>query len=207
MKILIFLGSIFSMFCVSALGAGTIDAASMKFKVYKFAVSKSMECTSPITIFSSDSGVEKNMLSKPTFGSGELAAGIYPCVIIEISKIIKDSPASTSGACIANIEQSDLICNDEQTSKLVDGTAVDCSGGILNDQHVALYITTLSAGNSGNRSLLPPSSASDTASGIKLTAPFTVGDDTSGTLTVSYKNFFSSDGLSCGSNAPTFSFK
>ena len=142
---------------------------SSKVKVFKFAVSTSKACTDPITIFSSVAGVEQDLLTSPTFGSGQVAAGTYPCVLIEVSKIIH-----TQGTTLCTTEFPDVICNDNQLSQLIDGTSVTCTGGYDNDQHVTLYINTLNTGNRGDRALLPPSSETDTASGLKLTSPFVV---------------------------------
>ena len=177
------------------------DAAVMKMKVFKFAVSTSKACTDPITIFSSVAGVEQDLLTSPTFGSGQVAAGTYPCVLIEVSKIIH-----TKGTTLCTTEFPDVICNDNQLSQLIDGTSVTCTGGYDNDQHVTLYINTLNTGNRGDRALLPPSSETDTASGLKLTSPFVVSSNVSGTLRVSPTNFIQQSNSQCGTQAPTFSF-
>lgn len=202
----IFIATVFSAFSI-AQAAGTIDAAVMKFKVYKMAVSTSATCSSPITIFTNADGIEQDMVAGANFGAGRVDPGTYPCVMIEMSKIIKTRPATTSGFCNSTVEFSDVICNDTpQLSETIAGANVSCSGGITNDQHVTLFITTLSAGNSGNRSLLPPSNGSDTTSGLALTGPFVVTTSKAGALTVNYHNFLSSGGGVCGTNAPGFSF-
>ena len=197
-----------SILSTTAFATGNIDASEMKFKIYKFAVSGSAACTNPISIFTSATGSEQDMLSGPTFGSGHLASGTYPCVMIELSKIIKTAAAATSGSCTSGLEFSDVICQDGvQSSQLIDGTSVSCSGGTGNDQHVTLFITTISAGSSGNRSLLPPTSATDTTSGLRLTSPFVVSASVSGTFAVNFHNFLSSGGGLCNTSAPTFSFQ
>jgi hypothetical protein len=172
-------------------------------KICNFAVSTSKACTSPITIFSDSAGVERDLLSSPTFGSGSVDAGTYPCILIEISKLIK-----TTGTTDCTEEWTDMICQDNtQSSKLIDGTSVTCSGGKSNDQHVTLYITTASTGSSGDRALLPPDNETDTTAGLKLTSPFIISADTSGTLKVSPTGFIDKAGAICGTSAPTFSFE
>lgn len=193
---------------------GTIDAAVMKFKVYKFAASLTTDCKNPITIFSDANGVEKDMLAGPTFGSGPISAGIYPCVMIEVSKIISDLPVTSTGADSAGCNtlaatatpQKDVICQNDQKSQLIDGTSVTCSGDAANDQHVTLFLSTIANPTDGEGALLPPASITDTTRGIKLTSPFVVTGDTAGTLSVKKTNFFMSTATECGSSAPTFSF-
>ncbi|MBV9946391.1 MAG: hypothetical protein JOZ69_06060, partial [Myxococcales bacterium] len=142
-------------------GKGVIDAASIKVTVYKFAVAHGADCASPALVFASDAGVESDLLSNPTFGSGHVDPGTYECILIELSKIIHTSAATTSGTCTAGLEFPDVICHDGQGSALIDGTAVTCAGGQDNPQHVTLFVTTASAGLGGDRALLPPTSSTD----------------------------------------------
>ncbi len=202
----IFAVLVFSTFSI-AHGAGTINAAVMKFTVYKMAVSTSASCTSPVTIFTNSSGVEQDMVAGANFGSGRVDPGTYPCVMIEMSKIIKTRASTSSGSCNSAIEFQDVICNDGgQLSQTIAGSPVTCSGGITNDQHVTLFITTLSAGSSGNRSLLPPLNGSDTTSGLALSGAFVVSTSKAGALSVNYHNFLDGSGGVCSTSAPGFSF-
>ncbi|MEO5668898.1 MAG: hypothetical protein ABIR96_12635 [Bdellovibrionota bacterium] len=191
---------------MAILSGGNLNASVMKFKVYKFAVSSHTDCSSPVTVFENTAGVEKDMLLGPTFGVGTIPNGDYSCVMIELSKIIKTASATTSGGCTAGAQFSDVICQDGQASQLIDGTPVTCSGDSANAQNVTLFITTVSDGDSGNRSLLPPLSTTDTTSGLKLSAAFSVDSLTSGTLTVDPRNFLDGSGGYCSTSAPTFSF-
>jgi hypothetical protein len=192
---------------LTALDTGTIDASSLKLKVYKFAVSESEKCTHPITIFTSADGEEKDIATGPTFGAGTVDSATYPCVMIEMSKTIKTTPSTSSGSCVAGHEFSDVICNDGQESQLIDGTAVTCSGGDAHNQHVVAYITTLRLGAGGDRALLPPTSSADAGSGIILTAPFVVDGDVTGTLSVSLHNFLGSASGECFTSPPPFTFE
>ena len=189
----------------SEAGKGSIDAASITVRIHGFAVSKNKDCSSPVVVFSSSIGVENDLLSSPTYGSGPVDPGSYECVIIELSKVIKTSAASSSGSCTQGQVFSDVICRDGQGSQLLDGTSVTCSGGDANPQHVAVYVTTVSAGQGGERALLPPSSANDVTSGLKLSGPLVVGGDTPVTLSVDPKKFLDGSGSSCGTSAPGFS--
>ncbi len=91
-----------------------------------------------------------------------------------------------------------------QTSQLVDGTPVTCSGGAANPQHVTIFATTATAGQNGARSLLPPTSASDTGSGLALTAPLVVSASTPVTLSVDARQFLDGTSPVCTTSAPSF---
>lgn len=177
-----------------------MDATVLKVKVFKFAVSNSKACTNPVVIFSSTTGVEEDLLQGPTFGSGAVDAGTYPCVMLEVSKVIK---VAGSAGCAAQVE--DVICNggNGQTSQLIDGTAVACLDADPT-QKVVLYITTASPGGTGNGALLPPTSETDTTHGIKLDAPFVVSGDTTGTFKMSKRMLVTE---TCETKAPSFTFE
>jgi hypothetical protein len=188
----------------TAAGKGTIDAASITIKVYKFGVATGKDCKNPVVVFTSDAGIENDLLSNPTYGAGPVDPGTYECVIIELSKVIKTSAASGSGSCVQGQQFSDVICNEGQLSQLFDGTPVTCAGGTTNDQHVTLFVTTASVGLGGDRALLPPTSATDTTSGLLLTAPLVVGGDTPVTLTVDPRQFLDDTSATCTTSAPSF---
>ncbi len=142
------------------------DATSIKYKIYKIALSASAECTNPVTLLESPTGVQSDLLATPTFAKGKISAGTYRCVLIELSKNI-----NTTSSAPCTVPRDNLICADNQESKLIGGTPVTCSGGTGNDQRVVLYYTTLSAQTSGTRVFLPPTGAADTTSGVTLTTP------------------------------------
>jgi len=143
-----------------------LNATSIKYKIYKIALSTSAECTNPVTLLESATGVQSDLLTTPTFAKGKIAAGTYRCVLIELSKIIN---TAATGACTT--AQNNLICADGQESKTISGTPVTCSGGTGYEERVVLYYTTLSAQTSGTRVFLPPTSAADTTSGVTLASP------------------------------------
>ncbi len=162
-----FLGFSSAIFSQDSEPATTIvDATSIKFKLYKVAFSNNADCTSPSVFFESAAGVQADMLTSPTFGKGKMTAGTYRCLMLEVSKLINTTAAGTCTTPTNN-----LICTDTQQSKLINGDPVTCTGGTGADQKVVLYFTTLSAGNTGTRALLPPINASDTTSGLVLSNP------------------------------------
>gem|GEM_PF-873440 len=175
----------------------TLDATSIKFRIYKLAFSTNADCTSPTTIFESAAGIQSDMLTSPTFGKGKVPSGTYRCLIIEASKLIN---TTASGTCTT--PKNNLICSDTQQSKLVDGSSVTCSGGTSNDQRIAMFFNTLSAGNTGTRALLPPTSGSDTTSGMVLSNPIVFPTNKKAVLRI-VKQIIASN--TCDSSNPTIS--
>jgi hypothetical protein len=138
-----------------------LTPSSLKLKVYKFAVSTSPLCTDLITVIDNGSTPsEVDFTSTPDLGSGTLANGTYYCIAIEMSDSIKFSSttASTSGACAANTENTLDVCRnqgDNPTSKLIDGTTVSCSSGVVDDK-VTMYLSTYSNSSGSGDSFNPP---------------------------------------------------
>lgn len=175
----------------------TLDATSIKLRLYKVAVSTNADCTSPTTVFESATGIQSDMLTSPTFGKGKIPSGTYRCMMIEASKLMN---TTAGGTCTT--PKNNLICSDTQQSKLIDGSAVTCSGGTASDQRIVLYFTTLSAGNTGTRALLPPTSGSDTTSGMVLSNPIVFPTSKKAVLRI-VKQMISS--ATCDSITPTIS--
>ena len=105
MKLLVLLALSFSMVSFSAVD-GTGDPDSLSIKLYRFAVSTNTDCSNPtVVIDKSDDPQYVSMLDRPTFGSGVIDDGTYPCVMIEMSDWIKFSPDGNVGSlCDGNDE-------------------------------------------------------------------------------------------------------
>ncbi len=138
-----------------------LNASKLRLKVYKMAVSTEPDCSSPTTVLSNSSPDYEDFKGNPTLGSGNLADGTYPCVIIEFSDNIKITPSQTVGLCDSTVEQTQDVCRprdnnsdgdttdpgESQTSTLIDGTTTTCTDG---DDKVAMYLTTAAALSEGN---------------------------------------------------------
>lgn len=136
-----------------------LSASSIKLKVYKMAVSSSPLCTNLITVLDNGSTpTEVDFLSNPNLGSGTLANGTYPCVVIEFSDLVKFRPSanSTSLNCSTATEYTLDVCRagGGDSSVLINGTTTNCTGtsgnattyGAPGDDRVAMYISTASIG-------------------------------------------------------------
>ena len=187
-----------------------ISPSSLKLKIYKFAVSTSPYCTNLITVVDNGiSAVETDFVNLPDLGSGVLADGTYPCVVIEMSDNVKFTPNATSGSCDSAVESTIDICRTDNggTSTLVDGSAVTCTGTdspfspIANK--VAMYISTASTG--GSDTFHPPTAGS-TTHGLTLGSALVVSGTSSGQFKMNASNQVDGTQADCGMNAPSFSF-
>lgn len=104
-----------------AFNALAVNPTSLKMKVYQISVAANEDCSSPITLFTSQAGEEKDMLLNPTLGSGNLDDGTYNCIMITMDDVIKFVPESTTGSCSGGTEYSIDLCRDQASS---DGSAL-----------------------------------------------------------------------------------
>lgn len=213
-KTAIYLAFLCSIVLTSSISQAATDASSLLVKVYGVAVSTSLDCSSPLVIFDSTDGVEKNFLDKPTLGGGDIADGTYPCVMITMSDTIKFKPSANTGSyCVAGTEYTIDVCRTDNsgTTNLRTGTTLGastpCTGTSSTPaaDKVTMYLRT----NSTNASAAfnSPSSTSDTSVGIALTNAFVVSGTSSGAFVVDARGKVQDEGSACGMDAPTFSFR
>lgn len=182
------------------------DPSSLTLKVYKFAVSASADCSSPVTVYETTTPEYVDFLDTITIGSGSVADGTYPCVMFEFSDRIKFTPSATGTHCVAGEEETLEVCRSEGAVQfqLIDGTIGTCDD---TEQRVAMYISTNSASTGGGDSnaFMPPTSAGDASHGIQLTGAFTVAGASVATFVVDGSEKVE-DTSSCDMQPPDFSF-
>ena len=180
-----------------------LNASRLRLKVYKMAVSTSPGCTDLTTVI--DNGNTPSYIdfkANPNLGSGNLADGIYPCVVIEFSDNIKVTPATTVGYCDSTFENTQDVCYDYDgplgssttTSTLIDGSTTTCDE---NDNRVAMYLTTAAANASGTDAFNRPgcdTPSCDSDTGITLLSSLSVSGTAVGKFTVD------TDGKVCDGN-------
>lgn len=201
-----------------------LTATSLKLKVFKFAVSTSPLCTNLITVLDNgNTPTEVDFLANPSLGSGNLSNGTYPCIVIEMTDLIKFTPEdSTAGNCSHLVESTLDICRSDNgsggaagTSVLIDGTTTTCGVAGTADR-VALYISTATSGDNGD-AFNRPTVIGDTTKGITLGAALTISGTSSGKFVVNPagqvcdKAAAGCDGsaggvAACALEAPSFSF-
>lgn len=189
-----------------------LDPQDLKVKVYKFAVSTSEYCTNPITVFSNANPVYEDMLNSPTFGTGSIPHGTYKCVMLEMSDVIKFSPAqnSDSGTCVLGQEETLDVCraNNAETTKTLNGPVVNCIDG---EDKVVLYLSVSSTNGGDELSAFQPPRSGELGYGLHLGSALKVTQSTSGTLVINGLGQVSdrdNNGVrECELNAPAFSFR
>ena len=192
--------------------AWALDASSLKLQVYSVMLSTSPLCTSPVTVFSSATPTEVDFLATPTLGSGNPPDATYRCVIIRMSDLIKFTPRTSAGLCVAGTQYVADVCRTDNggTTQAPDaiGAPTACMGtdaAPVSDA-VYLYLTTNASAGTGGSTFMPPTDASST-NGLNLTAPLVIAGSARSKFIVNASGKVGDDGVSCGMNPPVFGFQ
>jgi len=192
--------------------AWALDASSLKLQVYSVMLSTSPLCTSPVTVFSSATPTEVDFLATPTLGSGNPPDATYRCVIIRMSDLIKFTPRTSAGLCVAGTQYVADVCRTDNggTTQAPDaiGAPTACMGtdaAPVSDA-VYLYLTTNASAGTGGNTFMPPTDASST-NGLNLTAPLVIAGTAKSKFIVNATGKVGDDGVSCGMNPPVFGFE
>lgn len=186
--------------------------SAIKIKVYKVSVSTSALCTNPITVFEETDPEYFDFLTNPTFGSGSIDAGTYPCVMVEFSDFLLVTPVANDGAlCVAGTEFTADVCKTSfgLTFQLIDGTTGTCSDG---EQKIASYYSTASAnsttgGGTSVNPFLPPDSESDSDNGLNISALELTADTTKTLVLDATDKINGTDFSECVLEAPELLFE
>lgn len=211
--------------------ADTVDAESLKVKMYKFYVSLNADCSNPVLVYSNDDPSYANMSGEAELFSEELADGTYNCVIIEMSDMIKFTPAddiviNSETVCDASVEYTRDVCrahgDDESdlwnTVSRVGSTDLICAEG-QSEERVFLYLTTAITEEDDENNLIFISPA-DTAitiptgknKGDRLASALTKSGSLSGVFYVDVSNKiegrnFGEGDTECDMQKPVFGFR
>jgi hypothetical protein len=191
------------------------DPSKILVTIYGVAVSTSTDCSNPVVLFDSPNGIDADFLSNPVLGGGNIPDGTYPCVMINMSDVVRFVPKTSDGLnCVAGQTYSIDICRSDNgcsfdvrqgttfsTNNTGHGTNTSASSDI-----VTMFLTTTAAAN-GSDNFRKPASTSDTTRGIPLGSPFVVSGSSAGKFVVNATNQVSSNGGLCGLDAPAFSFR
>lgn len=207
-------GSVFS----GQVGDWTATPEYLKLKPYKIAVSTSSDCTNLKTVFEVEESKAQyvDFFKSPSIGEGDVPAGTYLCVVIEMSDNIKytSNENSPNGHCASGTESVLDVCgnNGSETVTLIDGTITTCSS---EENRVALYLTTIAASDgsgSHNQNVWnPPSSTSDTDNGFKLGSPLVINGKSKSKFIVNgtdkLMEYQDNSSFYCEMQPPLFSFQ
>lgn len=174
--------------------AALLSPTAVRLKIFKFAVSSSPNCSSPITVVDNGSTpTYVDFKGNPSLGSGTLGSGTYPCVIIEFSDRIEVT-SEAGGSCTTTPFTQDL-CGDGTSSQLVSGSTANCT--TAGEDRIAMYLSTASTATGAADAFNPPNcnTAGCTATlGFNLGAALVVSGTSAGTFTVN------ADNKICGGN-------
>ena len=203
--------------CVPAGANAAVDPSSVKLTIYKIAVSASTDCSNPTVIANYPNGVEFDFASarKPRLANGYLAPGTYPCVMMQMSDVIKFTPAQSTGSCTAGVEYTRDVCrassgtyqpvNTNANGTISFGSSTACTGtqATPTNDRPMLFLSTASNSTSGN-TFLQPTSASN---GIQLNGAFVVTASSVGTFVVDFRGKIDGSNSDCDCNAPVFGLR
>jgi hypothetical protein len=186
-----------------------MNASSLRLKVYKMAVSTQPNCSNPTVIFTKSNPSYTDFKNNPDLGSGNLADGTYPCVIIEFSDNIKITPDGNGTYCQIATENTQDVCRTQDwngdgdttdpgettTATLIDGSTTTCTNG---DDRVAMYLTTASTQTNEVDAFNPPAcntpGCATSGPGINLASALSVSGTAVGQFSVN------TDGKVCDGN-------
>jgi hypothetical protein len=199
----------------SSTSSAAVDPSKLLVTIYGVAVSTTTDCSNPIVLFDAPAGIETDFLNKPVIGGGDIPDGTYPCVMINMSDVIRFVPSANEGSdCVAGTTYSIDVCRSDNgcTFDIRNGTTFS-SGNSAHGTNtspssdiVTLFLTTNSAAG-GSNNFQKPTSTSDTTRGLPLGSAFVVSGTSAGKFTVNAQGRILSSGGQCGMNPPAFSFQ
>ncbi len=201
--------------------AGVTDPSSVKITVYAVAVSASDQCTDPILVSQYPDGKEFDFAAavSPSIFQGALAPGTYPCVMMQMSDVLKFTPKTTTGNCTAGTEYTSDVCRASGCA-LSAGTpgngtvhfdapssGTGTTGTPANDKpwlFLSTSSTTVTGGNSGSAFVTP---SKGVANGFKLGSALVVSGDSAKSFVVDFRQQIDGSQNPCDCGPPVFSFK
>lgn len=120
-------------------------ASSVTIHLYALWISHSPDCADPVLVQQLPAaGVDQDFMQNPVLFQGSPANGSYQCVMFKMSDVLRMKPATSFGACVANVEYSgDIYREGENDWKDVDLNPITGSGtdeSPVND-HVTIFMT------------------------------------------------------------------
>jgi hypothetical protein len=96
--------------CLSSSAFAAQTPSSIQIKVYKFAVSTSEVCENPVIVYSNDHPAYAEFTSNPTLGTAHIEDGTYPCVMLQMSDLVRFAPSEDDGECRAGQPETIDVC-------------------------------------------------------------------------------------------------
>lgn len=209
--------------------SATFTASAVNLAVLGLYVSTDPLCSNPTKVYDNgndiSSAIVSNLASNPTLGSGQIAEGTYPCIVLKVGTRITLVHNGT-GAC-ANFgtgTNGDQGVNFfEQSNNFIDANHPAAGDSLTGTSDIAmptdstetvayLWFSTQSSGASNSNMFKRPTQTNDPYFGLKLQNAFVVSGNQAGTFTVtgvSQIGIVSPANTSCDfvNSNPTWSFQ
>ena len=198
------------------------NASSAKLKIYGAWLSANPDCSSPIEISNTPDGRIIDMLANPTIAERDVPVDTYKCLILKISDVIKFVPETTDGHCVAGVASTIDVCQGShggQSKNVITGSTITCTDGTSDDgDQVFVYISrnsfcadgsSVGCNDNAFNAFEPPTSASNTHNGIKLSNDIVIDGTTSGVFVFNLDGKIrddSGDGI-CNMEPPAMSYR
>jgi hypothetical protein len=117
--------------------------SSITIRMYALWISQQADCSAPELVQTYGTvGQDKDFVENPVLFSGTPADGTYPCVMFQMSDVLRMKPATSFGACVAGMEYSgDIYRDGESDWKNVDLNPIVGHGtdAAPLDDHVTIF--------------------------------------------------------------------
>ncbi len=178
---------------IALLFGGTLCAdavtspASTKVRIFEMRASLNSDCTNPVTVFTTPSPTEVDLVSNPTFGSGSIPNGVYHCLMFRIDDMITVVPQANDGACTAGVPVTMDVFSDpaNDVSITPEGVTINATPNAENDPWV--YFSDSSLSSTSNNCFEPNTSGCACSGPCSLT-PLTLNSDRAFQLVINLDN-------------------
>ncbi len=124
----------------------TGDPSAMSIGMYALYISPNADCSNPVLVEDYGSTPQyKNFVANDVLFSATPTVGTYPCVAIKMSDIVKGTPATSYGACVAGVEYpGDIYRVGDSTWKDINLNPIIGTGSdsFPVDDHVTIFMST-----------------------------------------------------------------
>jgi hypothetical protein len=109
-----------------------VNPSSVQVKVLEVRLSTSADCSNSVSVGVNASPSYSEMTSAPTLLSGAINPATYKCMMLNMSSLIKYTPATTEGVCAAGTVYTRDVCR-QSTFATPSGGTGNCTGTAPDD--------------------------------------------------------------------------
>ncbi len=121
------------------------DPAALTIGMYALYISAADDCTNPVLVDDYGATAQyKDFVQNPVLFTGNPPAGVYRCVALKMSDVLRMKPATSFGPCVAGTEYSGDIYREGETDWIdVHGNPIIGTGteDVPSDDRVTVFLT------------------------------------------------------------------